>query len=103
MDEGDVLRSGLEVPNTSNEIEKKIKMTCKSQHLLEQQVHSWYVHATERADRSDKRDERGVKLLYVQVIYCHLTPLLYFEKKVKIKLEELMEPVNREENCLLTV
>ena len=44
MDEGDVLRSGLEVPNTSNEIEKKIKVTCKSQHLLEQQVHSWYVH-----------------------------------------------------------
>ena len=59
MDEGDVLRSGLEVPNTSYETEKKIKVTCKSQHLLEQQVHSWYVHATERADRSDKRDERG--------------------------------------------
>lgn len=59
MNEGDVLRSGLEVPNTSNEMEKKIKVTCKSQHLLEQQVHSWYVHATERADQSDKRDERG--------------------------------------------
>ena len=59
MDEEDVLRSGLEVPNTSYEIEKKIKVTCKSQHLLEQQVHSWYVHATERADRSDKREGRG--------------------------------------------
>ena len=58
MDEGDVLRSGLEVPNTSNEIEKKIKVTCKSQHLLEQQVHSWYVHATEARTRGSERQAR---------------------------------------------
>lgn len=82
MDEEDVLRSGLEVPTTSYEIEKKIKVTCKSQHLLEQQVHSWYVHATERADRSDKREGRGE--LETTICSGHILPpcpLLYFEKK----------------------
>ena len=58
MDEEDVLRSGLEVPNTSYEIEKKIKVTCKSQHLLEQQVHSWYVHATEARTRGSELQAR---------------------------------------------
>ena len=58
MDEGDVLRSGLEVPNTSNEIEKKIKVTCKSQHVLEQQVHSWYVHTTEARTRGSELQAR---------------------------------------------
>ena len=43
--------------------------------------HSWYVYATESADRSDKRDERGELEI---AIYGHILPpcpLLYFEKK----------------------
>ena len=59
----------------------------------------------ERADRSDKRDERGE--LETTICSGHILPPYLFvilrKKKVKIKLEELMEPVNREENCLLTV
>lgn len=46
----------------------------------------------ERADRSDKREGRGE--LETTICSGHLLPpcpLLYFEKKVKIKLEELME------------
>lgn len=56
-------------------------MTWKSQHLLEWQVHSWYVYATESADRSDERDDRGE---LETAIYGHILPpcpLLYFEKK----------------------
>lgn len=46
----------------------------------------------ERADRSDKREGRGE--LETTICSGHLLPpcpLLYFEKKVKIKLEELVE------------
>lgn len=49
------------------------------------------MYATESADRGDKRDERGE---LETAIYGHILPpcpLLYFEKKVKIKLEELIE------------
>lgn len=50
------------------------------------------VFVTKSADRSDKRDEGGEleTAIYV-VIYCYL-PLGYtLNKKVKIKLEELIE------------
>lgn len=50
------------------------------------------MYATESADRSDKRDDRGE---FETAIYGHILPpcpLLYFEKKkVRIKLEELIE------------
>ena len=49
------------------------------------------MYATKSSDRSDERDERGE---LETAIYGHILPpcpLLYFEKKVKIKLEELIE------------
>ena len=51
------------------------------------------MYATESADRGDKRDERGE---LETAIYGHILPpcplQLYFEKKkVRIKLEELIE------------
>ena len=37
--------------------------------------------ANARIGAASETEEESLKLLYVQVIYFHLTPLLYFEKK----------------------
>ena len=47
--------------------------------------------ANARIGATSETEEESLKLLYVQVIYCHLALCYTLKKKVKIKLEELME------------
>lgn len=47
--------------------------------------------ANARIGATSGTEEESLKLLYVQVIYCHLALCYTLKKKVKIKLEELME------------
>ena len=47
--------------------------------------------ANARIGATSETKEESLKLLYVQVIYCHLALRYTLKKKVKIKLEELME------------